>query len=123
MAEFTLRNVLNEMPETKGHVNTLWFKQSAYNRWAAEEIFKFIDEHPEWSTLESIEKFIDLMDRYIEASRSSEMRWIFCVAMDEATYLYDWYVAEQFHDTKFSTEVKQEACSKQFGSMHVIMDC
>lgn len=117
MAEFTMANVLAEMPECKGNARSLYFRQSAYNRWAVKELFKFIDKHPEWPTLTAIDKFMALMDKYIENSVSDEMRWVFCVARDEAAYMYDWYVAEEIRGRE------EKVCSKQFGSIPVTMDC
>lgn len=121
MADLTLANVLSDMPETKGNVNSLHFRQATYNRWAVVEIFKFIDSHPEWPTDVALDKFSALMDRYIEESCSQEMRWIFCVAKDEAAYLYDWYIAEKIRIGEYHVEAKEEICSKQFGSTRVIM--
>lgn len=97
MLEFNRGNALAEMPIIRGSAATLYFKQAVYNRWAVEEIFNYIDEHPEWKTLEAIEQFIALMDNYIANAVTNEMRWIFCVARDEADYLRDWCIGEEFH--------------------------
>lgn len=93
---FNMENALAELPERKGNATSLYFKQSVYTRWAAEEVFKFIDDHPEWKTIEAIDHFIAMIDRFIWNSVTEEMRWIFCVAKDEADYLRDWCIAEEF---------------------------
>lgn len=96
MNRFSLEAALAELPERKEGIKTLYFKQSAYTRWATYEVFKFIDDHPEFKTVAAIERFIELMDKYICNSVTDEMRWIFCVAKDQAEYLRDWCVAEEF---------------------------
>lgn len=96
MTEFSIEAALAEIPERKGNPTTLYFRQSAYNCWAVTEVFKFIDNHPEYKTVEAIEHFIQLVDGYIYNSASEEMRWVFCVAKDEAEYLRDWCIAEEF---------------------------
>ncbi len=99
MTALTMEKVLEELPEVKGNATSIYFRQSVYNRWAVTEIFRFIDEHPEWKTVEAIEHFIVTMDKYIDNSVSNEMNWIFCVAKDEAEYLRDWFVGEEFRYT------------------------
>lgn len=96
MSGFNLESALAEIPEHKNNTGSLYFRQSAYRRWAATETFKFIDSHPEYKTVEAIEHFIQLVDGYIYNSASDEMRWVFCVAKDEAEYLRDWCIAEEF---------------------------
>ena len=96
MIELTKTNVLAEMPQIKGNATSVYFRQSVYNRWAVDEIFNYIDDHPEWKTIEAIEHFSALMDRYISNAISKETQWPFCVAKDQAEYLRDWCIAEEF---------------------------
>lgn len=96
MIELTKENVLAELFEPKGNPRSLYFKQSAYNRWAVEEIFKYINEHPEMKTLMAIEEFIKQLNKYAYNSASCRMQWIFSVAIDMAEYLRDWCIAEEF---------------------------
>lgn len=96
MIGFNVETALAELPERAGNASSLYFKQSAYARWAVTEVFKFIDNHPEYETVEAIERFIAMVDTYIYLSATNEMRWIFCIAKDEAEYLRDWCIAEEF---------------------------
>ena len=96
MTGFSMEAALAEIPERRGNTSSLYFRQAAYTRWAVTEVFKFIDDHPEYKTVEAIEHFIAMVDGYIYTSVSNEMSWVFCVAKDEAEYLRDWCIAEDF---------------------------
>lgn len=96
MSVFNLDNALAELPEPKGNTKTLYFRQSVYNRWATENVFKFINEHPEWPTVTAIENYIVMVERFIFTSASLEMSWIFSIAKDTAEYLRDWCIADEF---------------------------
>ena len=93
---FSLENALAELPKIKGSTSTLYFRQAAYNRWATENVFAYIDAHPEWKTLQAIENYIVMVDKFIYTSASFEMSWIFSIAKDTAEYLRDWYIADEF---------------------------
>ena len=96
MAVFNLENALAELPEIKGNLSSLYFKQAAYNRWATENVFKFINEHPEWPTITAIENYIAMVNKFIYTSASFEMSWVFSIAKDTAEYLRDWCIADEF---------------------------
>ncbi len=96
MAVFCLENALAELPEIKGNVSSLYFKQSVYNRWATEGVFKYVDAHPEWPTITAIDNYIAMVDKFIYTSVTPEMSWIFSIAKDTAEYLRDWCIADDF---------------------------
>lgn len=93
---FNLENALSELPETKRNVSALYFKQSVYTRWATEDVFKYINAHPEWTTTIAIEHYIAMVDKFIYTSATFEMSWVFSIAKDTAEYLRDWSIAEEF---------------------------
>lgn len=96
MAVFNLENALAELPEPRGSTKSLYFKQSVYTRWATEDVFKYIDSHPEWNTITAIEHYITIVDKFIYTSTTFEMSWIFSIAKDTADYLRDWCIADGF---------------------------
>lgn len=96
MAVFNLQNALAELPEPRGNPTTVYFKQSVYTSWATENVFKYIDEHPEWQTLKAIENYIAMVDKFIFTAATFEASWVFSIAKDTAEYLRDWCIADEF---------------------------
>lgn len=120
MVEFTREQFFAERPPLREtNVRSITFIYRIYLDWAANQVFDYIEAHPEWSTEYAIEKFIDMMDRFSENARSKESAYVFCVARDEAEYLYDCYIGELIRDGAFDKEV----LCRQFHSTPVTMRC
>ena len=62
------------------------FRQASYQKWAADEFFKYITTHGP-DLYSSAEKFVHIMDKYSMISKRNG--WMFSVAYDVAVELLD----------------------------------
>lgn len=65
------------------------------NRWAIEEAFLFIKEHPNLPIEEALSLFISDMDRYSCEARSGNSSFIFSMAKSMAEDILDHWIVEQ----------------------------
>lgn len=63
--------------------------QGIYTKWAYNEIFKYIVEHPNKRPIEAVEDFLFMVDHAAMDAKTGEQSFIFSVAYDTAYYVYD----------------------------------
>ena len=63
--------------------------QKTYVKWAYNEIFKYIIDHPNKRPIEAVEDFIFMVDHVAQEAKTGEKSFMFSVAYDTAYYVYD----------------------------------
>ena len=70
------------------------FEFRCYELWALEEAFKYIDRHPELSTINALEGFIKQMDDFSCIAKSEKTSFMFATAKEFGEYLLDNFIFE-----------------------------
>ena len=65
-----------------------------YNVAGAKAAFKYVDEHPEMSTLDALDAFIKKMDEYSCMARTDASSFMFSTIKAIAEYISDCYISE-----------------------------
>lgn len=76
-----------DLPEPCSRMKKDRFAQYSYMRWAVDELYDFVEKHPDIPPLESVEMFITKMDNYIYVNKNNS--FIFSVARDIALDVFD----------------------------------
>lgn len=65
------------------------FVQLSYSRYAAEELYYYVEKHDDISPIQAVEQFSKLMDEYSCSVKNKEMSFVFSVAYDIAVDVLD----------------------------------
>ena len=70
----------------------------SYEKWALEEAFHYIDDHPEMPTIDALTNFTQNMTRYSCMAKSRKTSYMFAVAADFGNFLQEvFWESEAFH--------------------------
>ena len=70
------------------------FELQAINLWTLDELYSFIDRYPEEDKIESIERFVKLMDKYACMARSNMTKMMYSASKAYAEYILDCHISE-----------------------------
>lgn len=86
---------LNQLRDPSKYDSELIFLSSSYSKWAVAEAFRFIDNHPEYSTESALEIFIRRMDEYSCKARTQQSSFMFSTAKSIAEDILDTLIIEK----------------------------
>ncbi len=102
-----IRNILyekqfiNQLRNPSQYDSELIFATNSYRKWAVIEAFRFINEHPEYSTQKALEIFIEKMDKYSCMARTGNSSYMFSTAKSIAEDILDTMIIENAFNRRY----------------------
>ena len=98
---FYEKQFLKQLRDPSQYDSDLMFNMSSNSKWAVTEAFRFIDEHPEYSTATALEIFIKKMDDYACKARTGNSSFMFSTAKAVAEDILDTLTIEKAFNRRY----------------------
>ena len=66
----------------------------AVNLWTLDEVYRYLDEHPNLNKIDAIGEFVKLMDTYSCMARSNRTKMMYSASKAYAEYILDCHISE-----------------------------